>query len=131
MEPDFEEWARQRGVAAVYLPRRTEFAATVRSTPCRPASHHLIAECGFDAPEQNVESVATLAREGVVRNELAERLPRMVRFRNLLVHRYWQVDPEIVWESCRTTWATCGPSGGTWAPFWPGIPTCRGQQTGL
>jgi len=26
-------------------------------------------------------------------DELASRLVRMVRFRNLLVHRYWEVDP--------------------------------------
>lgn len=60
--------------------------------------HHLIAECGFPAPERNVDLVSILVREGVVTNlELAENLPKMVRFRNLLVHRYWQVESETVW----------------------------------
>lgn len=60
--------------------------------------HHLIAECGFPAPERNVDTVTILVREGVITSpDLAENLPRMVRFRNLLVHRYWQVEPETVW----------------------------------
>lgn len=29
----------------------------------------------------------------MVDDELASRLVKMVRFRNLLVHRYWAVDP--------------------------------------
>lgn len=62
-------------------------------------SHHLIAEAGFPSPSRQLDTVCILASEGVISDRaLAERLPRMVRFRNLLVHRYWQVEPEIVWE---------------------------------
>lgn len=61
-------------------------------------AHHLIAECAFETPERNVDSVEILVREGVVTDpRLRENLAKMVRFRNLLVHRYWQVDPEAVW----------------------------------
>lgn len=61
-------------------------------------AHHLIAECNLETPERNLDSVGILVREGIVVNPgLGDSLPRMVRFRNLLVHRYWQVDPEAVW----------------------------------
>lgn len=60
-------------------------------------ANHLIAECGLGAPERPVDAVTTLAREGLLEAELAERLPAMVRFRNLLVHRYRSVDADRVW----------------------------------
>ena len=34
-------------------------------------------------------------------DELASRLVKMVRFRNLLVHRYWEVDPVRVLDYAR------------------------------
>lgn len=62
-------------------------------------AHHLIAEVGFPTPDRQLDTLTILSREGVIMDPgLIERLPRMVRFRNLLVHRYWQVEPEIVWE---------------------------------
>jgi len=61
-------------------------------------ANHLIAECAFQAPERPVDAVATLAREGILTEpDLAQSLPAMVRFRNLLVHRYWSVDADRVW----------------------------------
>lgn len=63
-------------------------------------ANHVIAECALSAPERPVDAVTTLAREGVLTDPgLAERLPAMVRFRNLLVHRYWSVDADRVWAA--------------------------------
>lgn len=60
-------------------------------------SHHVIAYCNLDPPEKNADTVATLLHHRVITDpQLAERLPRMIRFRNLLVHRYWQVSLELV-----------------------------------
>jgi uncharacterized protein YutE (UPF0331/DUF86 family) len=59
--------------------------------------HHLIAECNLGVPEKNPDVATILARAGILSDAgLIERLPRMVRFRNLLVHRYWQIDPQVV-----------------------------------
>ena len=66
--------------------------------------HHLIAQCNFPAPERNLETVTILAGQGVLTDEgLIARLPLMIRFRNLIVHRYWQVEPDRVREIIETS----------------------------
>lgn len=43
-------------------------------------------------PEDYAGCFAGLAQGGVIPADLSERLQRMARFRNLLVHVYWDVD---------------------------------------
>jgi uncharacterized protein YutE (UPF0331/DUF86 family) len=38
---------------------------------------------------------------GILDDELLERLIRMARFRNLLVHRYWEVDSKRILQYAR------------------------------
>ena len=44
------------------------------------------------APESYADCFAVLGEAGVVAPDLAERLQRMAKFRNLLVHVYWNLD---------------------------------------
>ena len=44
------------------------------------------------APESYADCFAVLGDAGLVAPDLAERLQRMAKFRNLLVHVYWNVD---------------------------------------
>jgi uncharacterized protein YutE (UPF0331/DUF86 family) len=44
------------------------------------------------APESYADCFAVLGEAGFVAPDLAERLQRMAKFRNLLVHVYWNVD---------------------------------------
>ncbi len=60
-------------------------------------SHHMIAELGLTRPESTVHAVEILTRSGVLQDsELAGRLPDIVRFRNLIVHRYWDIRWDLV-----------------------------------
>jgi uncharacterized protein YutE (UPF0331/DUF86 family) len=47
-------------------------------------------------PSESRESFATLVREGLIATELGNRLQKMVGFRNLAVHRYDDLNLEIV-----------------------------------
>jgi uncharacterized protein YutE (UPF0331/DUF86 family) len=49
-------------------------------------------------PGSYSECFIELSRMGVISQELAERLSRMAKFRNLLVHQYWRIDDEMVFE---------------------------------
>ncbi len=96
------EGERDGGQERFYSDKVRRYGAQYALQACVEAilaiSHHLIAQVGFSSPERQLDTVSILAREGVISDPaLAERLPRMVRFRNLLVNRYWQVEPEIVW----------------------------------
>ena len=50
------------------------------------------------APEDYAACFATLGDAGVVDRELSERLQNMARFRNLLIHMYWKLDYNRVYD---------------------------------
>jgi uncharacterized protein YutE (UPF0331/DUF86 family) len=58
--------------------------------------NHFAARIGGRAPQNYADCFSVLAEIGVVNAELAQRLKRMARFRNLLVHLYWQVENERI-----------------------------------
>jgi uncharacterized protein YutE (UPF0331/DUF86 family) len=43
-------------------------------------------------PDDNVACFEAIRKAGIIEARLAERLQRMARFRNLLVHMYWKLD---------------------------------------
>ncbi|MEW6279071.1 MAG: DUF86 domain-containing protein [Candidatus Eremiobacterota bacterium] len=55
-------------------------------------ANHLSSECGLRVPRNQAESFRNLQAAGAVDAETADTLVQMARFRNLVVHRYWQVD---------------------------------------
>ena len=63
---------------------------------CIDVGHHLAAAERWGAPDSNADTFRLLAEHGVLAPELAHRLGRAVRFRNVLVHQYAVVDDERV-----------------------------------
>ncbi|MEN6592206.1 MAG: DUF86 domain-containing protein [Methanobacterium sp.] len=61
-------------------------------------SNHLISQNNFPIPESYVDSFRILKDEGVLSQELTLKLMDMARFRNRLVHIYWDVDDEMIYE---------------------------------
>lgn len=55
---------------------------------------HLASRIPTRAPESGPDCFRALSEAGVIEEELAQRLCSMARFRNLLVHRYWELDLE-------------------------------------
>jgi uncharacterized protein YutE (UPF0331/DUF86 family) len=49
-------------------------------------------------PEDYAACFGVLADAGLIPRELAARLQQMARFRNLLIHMYWKVDYERVYQ---------------------------------
>lgn len=58
---------------------------------------HVIAEQGFREPEDNKDIFVILNEEGLVPDNFLENLINMAKFRNILVHDYMRIDPEIVY----------------------------------
>jgi uncharacterized protein YutE (UPF0331/DUF86 family) len=52
-------------------------------------------------PETPIHAFRLLAERGLISNEASMELSELVRLRNLLVHRYWVVDDEKVYESIK------------------------------
>ncbi len=64
---------------------------------CLDIGSHIIAEKGFRRPEDYREIFRVLEEEGIIDNVLSAKLQAMAQFRNLLVHRYGQIDVKRVY----------------------------------
>ena len=66
---------------------------------------HVIATENYELPDAIGRSFAILAEHQVISDELAERLRRMAGFRNVAVHQYERLQPEIVESIVKTNLA--------------------------
>lgn len=58
--------------------------------------YHIIAKKGDYVPEDYADCFKFLAKLGVIDEDFAKRLAQMAKFRNLLVHLYWEVNSKRV-----------------------------------
>lgn len=69
---------------------------------CLNIGNRLIALYQFSKPVATPETYADIFQEmhrlGIVEDDFKERLVKMARFRNRLVHLYWEIDPETVYQ---------------------------------
>jgi len=65
---------------------------------CLDLAQHLIATHGWRAPQTYADVFDVLAEQGIVDADFLPALRSMARFRNRLVHLYWDVDPETIYR---------------------------------
>jgi uncharacterized protein YutE (UPF0331/DUF86 family) len=82
-----QDWKTQR-----IIERTLHLAIEV----CMDVADHLVADRRLRVPETGAESFEILGEASLVPAELGHALARMVGFRNILVHDYARLDPEIV-----------------------------------
>jgi uncharacterized protein YutE (UPF0331/DUF86 family) len=58
--------------------------------------NHVLAKIARKAPSSYADCFEGLKTLGILDHDLVSRLTRMARFRNLLIHRYWEIDPQRV-----------------------------------
>ena len=63
---------------------------------CIDIANHVIASERYRVPRNNADSFVVLVEQSVCPKEMEESLRVMARFRNRLVHLYWEVDDEKV-----------------------------------
>ena len=68
---------------------------------CIDIANHIIASENYRFPRDNADSFAVLVEQAVLSADSREPLRAMARFRNRLVHLYWDVDDEKVHEYLR------------------------------
>lgn len=60
---------------------------------------HILANEGYSPPASVAEGYESLAKADIIKDaQLCSRLVAMARFRNLLVHRYWKIDYDLVYQ---------------------------------
>ena len=60
--------------------------------------HHVISRNGYRVPEDYADTFSVMGEQGAFDKELTKDLANMARFRNRLVHLYWEVDDEQLYE---------------------------------
>ncbi len=68
---------------------------------CIDVANHLIAQAGWRPPRNYADSFVVLAENGVLSEDFLVIARRMVGMRNRLVHLYWEVDDEMVYQTLR------------------------------
>jgi uncharacterized protein YutE (UPF0331/DUF86 family) len=62
------------------------------------AGLHILVDSGLASPRDNKEILQALGEKRILPVEFAKRIEGMAGFRNILVHRYFKVDSEIVYR---------------------------------
>lgn len=63
---------------------------------CIDIASYMIARLGLRVPDSQENVFAILGTEGIITPDLAQRMVGMVRFRNILVHDYLDLDSRLV-----------------------------------
>lgn len=64
--------------------------------------NHIISKNGYRAPEDYADTFKVMAEKGAFDEEFTNRLIQMARFRNRLVHIYWEVDNDELYNILQT-----------------------------
>ncbi|MFZ3137878.1 MAG: DUF86 domain-containing protein [Thermodesulfovibrionales bacterium] len=60
--------------------------------------NHIIAEKGFESPDENEDIIRILGIEGIVPSDFAGNLKGLAGFRNILVHEYTSIDYALLYD---------------------------------
>lgn len=63
---------------------------------CIDIANYIISLQNLHIPDNEENIFLVLSQEGIIGDDLAERMKGMVNFRNILVHEYSEIDNEIV-----------------------------------
>ena len=79
--------------------RLTERCLQRAAEGCISIGNHLIASLGWRSPSDYADVFRVLGESKIIPWQVAEQMMDMARFRNLLVHVYWAIDHERVYDS--------------------------------
>jgi uncharacterized protein YutE (UPF0331/DUF86 family) len=65
---------------------------------CIDICNHIVAKKGGRAPQDYGDCFKLMAELGILEESISNQLAQMAKFRNLLIHLYWQVDNERIYE---------------------------------
>lgn len=93
---------RERVVGERQLQSAVRYALQAAIQCVLDAGAHVLVDEGLARLRDNKSVLQELGRHGVLPRSFAERIERMAGLRNILVHRYFQVDPERIYEHSAT-----------------------------
>lgn len=80
------------------LRRYTERTLHLAVESCLDIASHIISDEKLREPADNKDFFAVLGEAGYLPEDLTAKLMKMAQFRNVIVHDYARLDPEILWN---------------------------------
>lgn len=65
---------------------------------CIDIAYHIVSSKGYGRPDDYRDSFKILEEKGIIEKKFSEHLQDMASFRNLLVHRYGEIDLERLYK---------------------------------
>jgi uncharacterized protein YutE (UPF0331/DUF86 family) len=65
---------------------------------CLDIANHIIASEKYRSPEDYADSFRVLHEREIVPDSLINRMVEMAKFRNRIVHVYWEVDEDLIYD---------------------------------
>ncbi|MCH7826704.1 MAG: DUF86 domain-containing protein [Bacteroidetes bacterium] len=65
---------------------------------CINISNHIVSRMKYGLPKEYADAFRLLNKNDIISNELLEKLILMTRFRNRVVHLYWDIDDSYVFD---------------------------------
>jgi len=93
-QADFLDDPKSMGSARYYL--------QVSIETCIGIANHIISTERLRAPRDYRDAFTVLNEAGVLSDDLTQKMRELVGLRNLLVHVYWDVDDETIYEGVQT-----------------------------
>ena len=66
---------------------------------CLDIASHIVSDEGWGQPSRSSDFFSILGEHKVLKADLAKRLARLIKFRNILVHEYTNLDLEKTWQA--------------------------------
>ena len=93
---NLEEYLKNDDLQAA-VERRLQIAAQT----CIDIANYLLARLRLELPDEEENVFLNLAKANIISPELAEKMKGLVRFRNILVHEYLDVDSDLVYHNLK------------------------------
>lgn len=76
----------------------TKHLLQVSIQSCLDIAHHIVAEEGYRTPQDSYDAFVVLHEQQILPADFMPTLRQMVSFRNRVVHLYWDVNDEMVYQ---------------------------------
>jgi uncharacterized protein YutE (UPF0331/DUF86 family) len=60
--------------------------------------NHIIATRGYRSPKDYADIFRVLEEENIITSDFSQQLQKMAKFRNRLVHLYWDIDVQMIYD---------------------------------
>ncbi|MFY9303018.1 MAG: DUF86 domain-containing protein [Atribacterales bacterium] len=95
---DFQKEEKEKIIGDAKTLGSVKYYFIVVMEGCIDVCNHILSREHWGVPGSYADGFAFLGERGIIPESLAQNLANMAKFRNLLVHLYWKVDDERLYQ---------------------------------